>query len=31
VIDANERLEFEVGHLDDVSIYFDGATIVLED
>ena len=31
MIDANERLEFEVGHPDDVSIYFDGETIVLED
>ena len=31
VVDTNERLEFEVGHPDDVSIWFDGEAIILED
>ena len=31
VIDTNEWLEFKVGHPDDVSIWFDGETIILED
>ena len=31
VIDTNERLEFEVGQPVDVSIWFDGETIILED
>ena len=31
LVGTNERLKFEVGHPDDVSIYFDGETIVLED
>ena len=30
-VSANERLEFEVEHPDDVSVYIDGETIVLED